>query len=97
LKLHLWLIPPGRAVGDVGGDALRAVGVTADVAGESHHEEKENDSLQPLSFIQWMSHFRYLILNVKISNIYQIFLELMLSLDLSKILQNEIQIYKYIY
>ena len=53
-KLHLGLLPPGVAVWDVGGDAPHAVGVTADVAGDSHHEERVDDSLRPLWFIHWM-------------------------------------------
>ena len=48
------LLQPGEAVGDVGGDVPHAVGVAADVAGDSHREEREDDSLRPLRVIQWM-------------------------------------------
>ena len=53
-NLHLSLLPPGKAVWNVGGDAPHAVGVTADVAGDSHDEERVDGLLRPLRFIQWM-------------------------------------------
>ena len=36
-KLHLCLLPPGKAGGDVGGHGGQAVGAAADVAGGTHH------------------------------------------------------------